>query len=208
MLVRLEALDLAKLVGDLGDNDRFALNCVQFRGNNTVVASNGTSAVRFVSDEEQMGLFDGLLPKSERGFDKDTLIAGDDVASFAAACKKQRKGADAIHVVIGRSGKNVTLATADGSVERRFLLKEKADDVKYPAIDRLIVKAGRDRVTVSIKELKSVLAVAASIGANYATLGFKDAESPLLIEAKSSAGSFDGVVMAARSGEPEEKDKE
>jgi hypothetical protein len=181
MLIRLEALELAANVGDSDASDRYGLNYLQARGDGSVVATDGTQLLRIQAKAEEPTLFDAELPEDERGFDGDVLIEAGEARDFKSACRKAmkrlRKTHEPVHVVIARDGDDLTMATADGIVTRRFVIHQ-PDAPQYPAVDRLLSDTSERReITLSVDLLIKMLRTLRRLHVKSVTLGLSDEAS-------------------------------
>lgn len=200
MLIRLEALELAANVGDSDASDRYGLNYLQARGDGSVVATDGTQLLRIQAKAEEPTLFDAELPEDERGFDGDVLIEAGEARDFKSACRKAMKRLgkthEPVHVVIARDGDDLTMATADGIVTRRFVIHQ-PDAPQYPAVDRLLSDTSERReITLSVDLLIKMLRTLRRLSVKSVTLGLSDeASSAIYLRAQSATGIIDGALM-------------
>lgn len=209
MLIRLEALELAANAGDSDASDRYALNVIQVRADGSVVVTDGTQLLRIQAAVNEPGLFDALLPALERGYEGDVLIEAGDAKDFKAACRKALKkagkksvqdGGEPVHVVVALNDDTMTMATADGIVERRFVIKQPAD-LKYPNVERVIPSPDREQqeITVAVDLMIKMLKTLKRLGVPSVTLGItSDPTQSISLRAKALAGDIDGALMPMR----------
>lgn len=209
MLIRLEALELCANAGAPADSDRFNLHLLQVQPDGAVVTTDGFQILRIKAAVEEPGLFDSLLPESERGYEGEVLIDATDARDFKAACAKALKragrksvaeGGEPVHVVVAKSGEEMTLATADGVVERRFTIKQPNSDQKFPSIERVMEQIDPDRsITVSVDLMIRMLRTLKKLRVKAVKLGMPEQSNrAILITAKSLAGDIDGALMPMR----------
>lgn len=214
MLIRLEALELAANAGESDDSDRFALNSIQVKADGSVIVTDGWQILRIHAAVEEPGLFDALLPAHERGFEGDVLIHAADAKDFKAACRKALKragrksvaeGGEPVHVVVAKEDDQLTMATADGVVERRFVIKQPtADEPKYPNIERVLPTGDKHEIIISVDLMMKLLRTLKRLNVKGVTLGLTDDPNKAIsITAKSLCGDIDGALMPMRS-EPRE----
>lgn len=214
MLIRLEALELFANAGSADDSDRYGLHMLQVRPDGSVVVTDGTALLRIHAAVEEPGLFDALLPAEERGYEGEVLIDATDARDFKAACKKALKragrksvadGGEPVHVVVARIDDGLTLGTADGIVERRFVIKQDSD-LKYPDVDRVMPTDTTRHILVSVDLLLKMLKTLKRLRVPSVRLGLTDrANRPITIEADSLAGKIDGCLMPMRDEEHKEE---
>lgn len=207
MLIRLEALELAANAADDDDVSKFALNSIQVKGDGSVVVTDGTQLLRIKAAVSEPGLFDALLPVEERGYDEDVLIDAADARDFKAACRKALKkagrkrvedGGEPVHVVVAKVDDSLTLATQDGIVERRFVIKQSAE-AKYPDVSRVIPTDVRREITVSIDLMLKMLRTLKRLRCGSVKLGLtNDPLKPITVNALSLSGEIDGALMPMR----------
>lgn len=211
MLLRLEALELAANAGDADASDRYALNQIQVRSDGSVVATDGTQILRIHAAVEEPGLFDALLPASERGYEGDVLVDSNDAKDFKAACRKALKraghksvadGGEPVHVVVAKTDDCLTLATADGIVERRFVIKQADADPRFPDVERVLPKGEMRQITLSVELLTKILRTLKRLRVKAVTLGLTgDPFAAIAISAESLSGKIDGALMPMRTGD-------
>lgn len=212
MLIRLEALELAANAGEADASDRFNLNAIQARADGSVVVTDGTQLLRIHAAVEEPSLFDTLLPDVERGYEGDVLIDAEDARDFKAACKKalKRAGAGAseepepVHVVVAHDDEQLTLATTNGIITRRFTIKQAAEG-RYPDVDRVIPTGDMRHITISVDLLIKMLRTLKRLKCRAVRLGLTARpEAPIHIEAESLAGHIDGALMPMRDAKDEQ----
>lgn len=207
MLIRLEALELAANAADDNVGSDFALNAIQVKGDGSVVVTDGTQMLRIRAAASEPGLFDALLPVEERGYDEDVLVDAADAKDFKAACRKALKkagkkrvedGGEPVHVVIAKIDDSLTLATQDGIVERRFVIKQSVD-AKYPDVTRVIPTDVSREIVVSIDLLLKMLRTLKRLRCGSVRLGLtNNPNKPITVSALSLAGEIDGCLMPMR----------
>jgi hypothetical protein len=216
MLIRLEALELAANAGEPDESDRYHLNVVQVRANGSVIVTDGSACLRIQAAVDEPGLFDALMPAQERGFEGEVLIEKGDAIDFKAACRKALKragkkssadGGEPVHVVIAKDGDTLKMATADGIVERQFLIKQ-PDGLRFPDVDRVIPAGEHREIILSVELLLKMLRTLKRLRVRAVTLGLSRAPlSPIRITANSHAGAIDGALMPMLGAEkPEPKE--
>lgn len=209
MLIRLEALELAANAGD-ADDSRFALSAIQVRADGSVVVTDGWQILRIQAAVEEPGLFDALLPAHERGFEGDVLIESADAKDFKAACRKALKraghksvaeGGEPVHVVVAKDGDQLTMATADGIVERRFVIQQPdTDGPQYPDIEQVLPRGDKHEIVISVDLMMKMLRTLKRLKVKAVTLGLtSDPNTAISITAKSLAGDIDGALMPMRA---------
>jgi hypothetical protein len=213
MLIRLEALELSANAGDADASDRFALHVIQVKGDGSVAVTDGTQLLRIHAAVTEPGLFDALLPVEECGYDEDVLIDASDARDFKAACKKALQkagkksvadGGEPVHVVVAKADDTMTLATADGVVERRFIIKQQAEP-KYPDVERLIPTGDTRDILVSVDLLLKMLRTLKPLRVRAVKLGItKDPMAAIKVSATSMAGEIDGALMPMRDVEKDD----
>lgn len=209
MLIRLEALELAANAASADVADRYALNCIQVLPDGAVVVTDGTYMLRIQAAVKEPGLFDALLPAEERGYEGEVLINADDARDFKAACRKALKkagrkpvseGGEPVHVVVARAEETLTMATADGVVERRFVIKDSADERAYPDVEKVIPQGTKREITLSVELLTKMLRTLRRLNAKAVTLGLtKDPQAAISLRATTLAGEIDGALMPMRT---------
>lgn len=212
MLIRLEALELCANAGSPTDSDRFNLHLLQVLPDGSVVTTDGLQILRIKAAVAEPGLFDALLPASERGYEGEVLIDATDARDFKAACAKALKragrksvaeGGEPVHVVVAMDDENMTLATADGVVERRFIIKQPDNPPTFPNIDRVMDSVDTDRtITVSVDLMIRMLRTLKKLKVAAVTLGLPpESNRAIRITAKSLCGDIDGALMPMRDAE-------
>lgn len=215
MLIRLEALELCANAGAPTDSDRFNLHLLQVQPDGSVVTTDGFQILRIKAAVEEPGLFDALLPAAERGYEGEVLIDATDARDFKAACAKALKragrksvaeGGEPVHVVVAQDDEQLTMATADGVVERRFIIKQPTTEQKFPDIDRVLGAVDTDRkITVSVDLMIRLLRTLKKLKVHAVTLGLPpESNRAIRITAKSLAGDIKGALMPMRDAEDEE----
>lgn len=209
MLIRLEALELAANAADSEVHDKYALGCIKVLADGSVIATDGHAILRIQAAVEEPILFDDLLPVHERGYEGDVLVDAGDARDFKAACRKALKKAgkltEVVHVVVARNETETTMATADGTVERRFVIKDPIDPDKFPEIDRLLPKAPKREITLNVDLLINTLRTLKKLKVSSVVLGLtKHPGAPITITAKSKFGDIDGAIMPMRGDEKSE----
>jgi hypothetical protein len=200
MLIRLEALELAANVGDSDASDRYGLNYIQARPDGSVVATDGTQLLRIQAKAEEPTLFDAELPEDERGFEGEVLIEAGEAKDFKSACRKALKrlgkAHEPTHVVIARDGDDLTMATADGIVTRRFTIRQ-PDAPNFPAVDRLLADTSERReIILSVDLLIKMLRTLRRLDVKCVRLGLsEEANSAIYLRAESKTGVIDGALM-------------
>jgi hypothetical protein len=210
MLIRLEALELAANAGGAEGSDRYALDCIQVQPNGDTIVTDGHHFLRIRAAVDEPSLFDALLPKKERGSTEEVLVNAEDAKAFKAACRravKKSKGGkkgkpEPIHVAVSKAGEAVTLATADGVTSRRFEMKERAADMKYPDVQRTIPKGRKREILVSVDLLIRVLRTLKVLRCVGVEFSMTDREmDPIVLKATSIVGDIDGAIMPMRDVE-------
>jgi DNA polymerase III sliding clamp (beta) subunit (PCNA family) len=209
MLIRLEALELAANAGS-ADDSRYALDCIQVHANGDAVVTDGFSFLRIKAAVEEPNLFDVLLPKKEMDSKEEVLVNAEDARAFKAACRRAIKKAgkgkkgkpDPIHVAVSKNADAVTMATADGVTSRRFEMKERATDLKYPDVQKTIPAGKKREILLSVDLLIKICRTLKALRCVGVTLAMTDkALEPIVLKSTSIIGDIDGAIVPMRDAE-------
>ena len=197
MLIHREALELANLAADEGD-ERFALTAIEIRPDGRVSVTDGHMWLRVSGKVEEPSLFDALIPAKEREQETTILLPAEAAQSFNAALKKRKvkKGEAKPNVVISQTDKAIRLASSDGRVTRRFEVEPPT--AQYPALDKTL----KDHVTTkkvvfSVELLSHLLRTMRALGSEAIHMEFAEGElAPVRISGLSvHVGEISGALM-------------
>ena len=209
MLIRLEALELAAQAATQDATGQTPLSVIHIAPDGSVTACDGFQLLRLQANVTEPGLFDALLPEEERGYEGDVLVDAGDARDFRAACKKALKrtgkkaqSVDPIHVVVAKVDESLTLATQDGTVERRFVIRPPDEEIKYPNVAKIIPRDADRQITVSVDLMLKLMRTLKKLRVQGVTLGLsKDPMRAISIQARCLAGDLDGALMPMRTDE-------
>jgi len=200
VLIYRQGLEIHGAAADPEADSKYHLAAVHIAPDGAVTACDGRQWLRMRAAVDTEDLFTkqaaGELPAE---LPVAITVPADIAKAFLAASKrKAKKGQRAQQIVVAATGGQLTLATADGTTRRTFVMEP--NDLPYPAFERTIPR-GRPRVCVhlDVDAMLRLFTTLGRCGVGAVELRIHEADGPIRLTARTyiddSEVMVDGVTM-------------